>query len=178
MTQAELAARLRREAPANDKMLTGTAFHKLLEDPPDEITTAEVNGIKFRIDCDAEIVLPQIREIRASKIYEVGGVVVTLSGGCDGITGNKVSDHKLTFRPEPENYFESFQWRAYLDIFNADVFEYHMYHAKDDDGVIVIKDVSTLRLYRYPGMEVDLILGIADLVGFARENLPEKFTEA
>lgn len=176
METEELVARLRRQSVPNAKMLMGTAFHAVLENPPDVIDTVEMNGFRFRIDCDAEIILPQIREIRASKEYFVNGVTVTLSGGCDGITGNEVTDHKLTFRPEPENYLDSFQWKAYLDIYHADIFTYYLYHAKEDREVISICDISALKLYRYPGMEDDVRDGISDLVSFAKEHLPEKFS--
>lgn len=177
MTTAELVARLRRESAPNDKMLIGTAFHKMLENPPDELNEVTQDGFTFRIDCDAEIILPQVREIRATKEYHIGGLDVTLTGGCDGITGTKVYDHKLTFRPEPENYFQSYQWRAYLDIYNADSFTYYLYHAIEDGDKISIKEVSQLDMYRYPGMVEDLEDGILEMVEFAREHLPEKIEQ-
>lgn len=178
METSELVSRLRRESAPNDKMLMGTAFHSILEDPPDVIDVVEKDGFTFKVECDAEIALPQVREIRATKTYLINGVLVTLTGGCDGITGNKVSDHKLTFNPKPENYFDSFQWKAYLDIFQADVFNYLLYHGKEGKGKeIMIRDVSTLTLYRYPSMVADLEAGIRDLVEFALEYLPEKIKE-
>lgn len=174
MTTAELIQRLKHESPPNEKMLAGTAFHAILENPPgDTLDEVEMNGIKFRFDCDATIHLPQVREIRANKNYQVDGRTITLSGGTDGIDGNTVYDHKLTFRPAPENYFDSFQWRAYLSIYGADKFVYYLYHGKEDDGVIRIVDVSELPMYRYPGMEEDLIGGIRDLVQFMESNAPE-----
>lgn len=177
MTAEDLASRLRREAPANESMLIGTAWHSVLEDPPEKIEFIEKNGYNFQIDCDAEISLPQIKEIRADKQYDIDGYKVSLSGGCDGITGNTVYDHKLTFKPNPENYFDSYQWRAYLDIFEADKFIYYPYHAKqDDDGLIRIVDVSEMPLYRYPDMETDLKTGIRNLLSFCREYMPEKLS--
>lgn len=172
MTAEDLQQRLLREAEPNEKMLMGTAFHAVLEDPPAEINTIEKNGFTFRIDCDSEITIPPVREIRANNHYMINGIDVCLTGGCDGIDGRKVIDHKLTFNPNPDTYFESFQWRAYLDIFSADVFEYYLYHATEKKGEVVIKDISTLKMYRYPDMVHDLRQGIADLVEFIRENMP------
>lgn len=178
MTTEELISRLRRESPPNRAMAMGTAWHAILEQPPaDELVVVERDGFTFLIECDAEITLPQIREIRAEKTYVVDGVTVTLTGGCDGITGNVVTDHKLTARPDPEKYLDSYQWRAYLDIYGADVFEYILYQALDQEakGQVIIKDVVPFRFYRYPEMVSDLISGIRDFVEFARAHLPERF---
>lgn len=178
MTTEELISRLRRESPPNRAMAMGTAWHSILENPPsDELLAVERDGFTFLIECDADIELPQVREIRAEKTYMVDGVLVTLTGGCDGITGNVVTDHKLTARPDPEKYLDSYQWRAYLDIYGADVFEYILYHALDreKDGQVIIKDVMPFRFYRYPEMASDLISGIRDFVEFAKAHLPERF---
>lgn len=173
MTKDEMIGRLLRTEPPNEKMRMGTAFHSILENPPDELDVVEKDGYTFIIECDAEITIPQIREIRAKKTYTVDNVDVTLTGGCDGITANKISDHKLTFRPNPENYFDSYQWRAYLDIYNADIFEYLIYHGNAKGNNVKIKDVSTMSLYRYPGMVDDLKAGIAELLEFVRAYVPE-----
>lgn len=179
MTVDELAARLMGRPEPSRQMEAGTAWHSVLENPPSEpLSAITCNGFHFVIECDAEITLPQVREIRAARAYQVGGVEVRLSGGCDGISGNVVTDHKLTARPDPENYLNSYQWRAYLDIFGADVFEYILYAAKDDGDVIRIRDVAPFRFYRYPGMSDDLMRGIRDYVEFCRDYLPEKLQEA
>ena len=172
MTKEELIGRLLRTEPANEKMLMGTAWHSVLENPPDELTTIEKDGFTFQVECNAEIILPQVREVRANKTYFVDGVEVTLTGKVDGITGNEIDDHKLTFNSNPENYMESYQWRAYLDIFNADVFKYIVYSAYDN-GVITIRDIYPMKVYRYPQMIADLESGIRDLLGFVKEHVPE-----
>ena len=183
MTTEELVSRLRREEPPNRAMAMGTAWHSVLENPPaDELLAVERDGFTFLVECDAEITLPQIREIRAEKTYLIDGLTVTLTGGCDGITGNVVTDHKLTARPDPEKYLDSYQWRAYLEIYSADVFEYILYHALDrgeeKGNQVIIKDVSPFRFYRYPGMENDLLAGIREFVEFARVHLPERLQKA
>lgn len=179
MTVEDLISRLRREATPNRAMSIGTAWHSILEEPPeDELAAVKKDGFTFLVECDAEIQLPQIREIRAEKTYAVDGIDVTLTGGCDGISGNVVTDHKMTARPDPDKYLESYQWRAYLDIYDADVFEYILYHGIDlgeeKGNQIIIKDVSPFRFYRYPGMLDDLIVGIRDYLDFVRAHMPEK----
>jgi hypothetical protein len=174
MTIDDIRQRILRTSPTNEKMKIGTAWHLILESPPEEINTIERDGIIFRVDCEKTIILPQIREIRANKIYYINSEEINISGQCDGISGNKITDHKLTFNPNIETYFDSYQWKSYLDIFNADIFEYILYLAKEEKGVVVIKDVITFCVYRYPNMQEDLIKGIGDLVNFAKKYIPEK----
>lgn len=171
----EIKGRLLRTAEPNEQMQIGTAWHSILENPPDEIRKIERNGFRFRVDCDFSLELPQIREIRAQKSYRIGDYSVSLTGGCDGVSGSLVSDHKLTFKPNPESYFDSYQWKAYLDIFGGDTFRYYIYSARQDrkTGEIVIYDISTMSLYRYPEMQNDLLVGIRELVEFCREWVPE-----
>lgn len=173
MPKEELIGRLLRTEPPNEQMLMGTAWHSVLENPPETINSIKRGGFEFIVECDAEIVLPQIREIRSEKTYFIDGVKVTLTGKVDGITGNMVDDHKLTFNPNPENYLNAYQWKAYLDIYNADIFEYIIYHGFADEKTITIRDVSTMRLYRYPKMKKDLEFGISELLGFVKSYVPQ-----
>ena len=174
VSDEQMKRQLLRREPANERMNIGTAWHSVMEEiSSDQILEAEKNGYVFRVDCDCEVILPQIYEIRAKKDYDIDGYTVTLSGKTDGISGNKITDHKLTFNPHPENYFEAYQWRAYLDIFNADSFEYIIYAAKQNGRKITIYDVDKMTMYRYPGMEKDIEKGIRDLLGFIKERVPE-----
>jgi hypothetical protein len=117
--------------------------------------------------------MPQVVEVRASKTYHVGGYDVALTGKVDGITGNMINDHKLTFRSDVENYFGSYQWRAYMDIFNADYFTYYIYAAKEKNNHVTITDISSFTVYRYPGMVADLENGINNMVQFIKTQIPE-----
>lgn len=172
-TKEDLVGSLLRTEPPNDKMMMGTAWHSILENPPDVIDEVEKDGFVFKVECDGEIFLPQVREIRATKDYVVDDCVVTLTGGCDGITAYEVGDHKLTFRPNPENYLESYQWRAYLDIYDADVFKYFIYHGVQKGKTVSIKDFSTMKMYRYPNMFEDIMVGVRGLLGFVNDHVPE-----
>lgn len=173
MTVEDMRKRLTHTEPPNEKMAIGTAWHSILEDPPDSISEIEKNGITFRIECEYGVILPQVREIRAEAVYHIGHDEITLSGGCDGISGNIITDHKLTFRENLDTYFESYQWRAYLDIFNADIFQYYLYSAKQSKDAVVITDMSEIKMYRYPELKDDVIKGIRDLLIFVNEYIPE-----
>lgn len=180
MPLEDIRGRLLRTKEPNEQMKMGTAWHSILENPPDEIDTIEKDGFTFKVECDCHLLLPQIREIRAEKDYPIDNYTVALTGGTDGITANLVTDHKLTFKPNPETYFDSYQWRAYLDIFGADVFQYYIYSARQDrkTGEIVIYDISPMSMYRYPEMVEDLTSGIRDLVGFCKEWVPELWKQS
>lgn len=178
MTAQELQQRLRGEVPASRKMDAGTAWHAVLENPPAEVDVIESQGFTFRVECDATLRLPQVREIRAERTYCIDGEPVTLSGGCDGITALLVGDHKLTERPDVERYAQAYQWRAYLELFNATAFDYWLWHAAEKDGVFVIRDMHAVRFWRYPEMHDDLMAGLRDFVEFARFFLPERFDDA
>lgn len=172
MTVDDMIERLLRTSKPNEQMKMGTALHSILEDPPNEIDRIERDGFTFIFDCDSTISIPQVREIRAEKEYITNGINVVLTGKCDGITANQVDDHKLTFRPNPENYFSSYQWWAYLDIFDADKFRYIIYSARKKGRTVTIYDVSELTVYRYPEMEKDLLVGLSGLVEFIKYYVP------
>ncbi len=54
MTTEELVARLRRESPPNRAMAMGTAWHSVLEEPPeDELLLVERDGFTFIVEADA-----------------------------------------------------------------------------------------------------------------------------
>lgn len=172
----EIIARLRRELGPTLSMQAGTAWHSVLENPPaDTLEYIERGGFEFQIDAEAEILLPQITELRAERTYLVDGCEVTMSGRVDGLSGNVVYDHKLTENADAEYRFVALQWRAYLSLFSADAFEYVLYQANFDKLPIRIFDVSKLRLYRYPEMEADLLDALREFVEFARVHLPERF---
>lgn len=178
-TLAKVLQDLRGESPRTESMLAGTALHKFLENSGDAIVTEfEQDGYTFRFDCDDEISLAPVRELKGWKDYVVDGVNVRIVGKVDGIHGIRVDDHKFTSRWDAEKFTNSTQWRCYLDIFNARQFRYNVFVGrKNKDGIYVIREFHQLPLYRYPGMEQDVVRAIEHFVGFAREHLPEKFTE-
>jgi len=107
-----------------DAMSKGTAFHSALEKAATgNYSTVSANGYTFAFTCDAEIVLPKTREIRMSKDY--GGIIV--SGQCDGIAGRVIDDHKTSHQFDAEDHLEGWQHKFYLDIFDADVFRWHVW---------------------------------------------------
>lgn len=175
----DLLARLRRQAPPTPAMLAGTAFHKALE-TFDQGTAAEISadGHLFMIEADAELDLPSIREIKATRDYRVGDVLVTLVGKVDAVLGKRIDDHKLTGSYDAERFMAGYQWRIYLEVFGADKFRWNIFEGADvagGDRVWKIRALHKLTMHRYPGMAADVERQVAAFVDFARIHLPEKF---
>lgn len=168
-TVEDLIERLTSFTPT-PQMLAGTAFHAALEQAPyGEHDQLSANGYAFILP-EGTLALPQVRELRASKAY--GPLVV--SGCADIVVGRRVEDHKTTARFDAERYLSGYQWRFYLDIFDADVFRWNVFEIRNTKGLIYeVADMQTLETYRYPGMHEDCAQLAADFYEFARVHLPD-----
>lgn len=168
-TTDDLVARLTTFEPT-PQMLAGTAFHAALEAAVDgEHSTLYANGYTFHLP-DAELVLPSIRELRATGNY--GALQVT---GCvDALHGKRVDDHKTTSRFDAERYLAGYQWRFYLDLFGADVFRWNVFELRElKSHVYEVAEPQTLETYRYPGLHEDCSRLAAEFHEFARVHLPD-----
>lgn len=174
---AELLTRLRREAPPSESMLAGTALHGALEACQDgSLTEIEADGFRFTLDFDAELDLAVTREMKATRDYKVNGHVVTLVGKVDAVHGRRIEDHKFTSRYDAERFLGSYQWRIYLDLFDADQFRWNVFEGREvGERHYTIKHLHQLTTHRYPDMEDDIRRELAGYVAFAAEHLPERF---
>lgn len=155
---------------SSEAMSRGTAFHAALEKALEgEYMTVEAQGYTFAFTCDAELYLPKTREIRQGKDY--GGIIV--SGQCDGIEGKRIIDHKTVQQFDAEYQLDGWQHRFYLDIFEADRFDWHLWevaelksskkhfdpHGQDfaetEPRAYEVYGHHLLTQYRYPAMEDD-----------------------
>ena len=172
-----LLLQLRRESEPTEAMIAGTALHKALETVSfGEFVGLEADGYTFSFETDAEIALPTIREVKATKSYEIGNCLVTLVGKVDAIHGKRVDDHKFTSRYDAERFLDSYQWRVYLDVFGADEFRWNVFEGRESaPRNYLITAIHPLIMHRYPGMEDDVRRELAEYVGFARRFLPERF---
>lgn len=180
MELADLIARLKHLAPSSEMMEAGTALHKALETAePGEHNGFELDGFTFSFETDAEIDLPPIREGKATKEFTVGDVVATVVGKVDAMHGRWIADHKFTVRFDADRYLNSYQWRLYLDIFDADEFRWNVFEAIESaPRNYLIRNFHPLRIHRYPGMAEDVAREVAEFVQFARQHLPERFVRA
>jgi hypothetical protein len=140
---------------STESMSRGTAFHAALETACEgEYSIVEAQGYRFAFTCEAELYLPKTREIRRSKDY--GGIIV--SGQCDGIEGKRIIDHKTVQQFDAEYHLDGWQHRFYLDIFEADRFDWHIWEVaamKDDPKTYEVYAHHLLTQYRYPALEED-----------------------
>lgn len=167
-----LVAFLTVDAPT-PSMMAGTAFHEALE--RSEYGVHDVlyaQGYTFQLP-DAELVIPQIREIRGYKHY--GELMVT--GKLDCLDGKRVDDHKTTGRIDVERYLQGYAWRFYLDIFGADLFRWNIFELRELEPMVYeVSDPQLLEITRYPGMHDDCMQLALDYLAFAKEHLPNGST--
>lgn len=170
-TPSQLVARLTDFQPS-EAMLAGTAFHLALEHAvPGDYDKLEANGYTFILP-DAAIALPDVRELRTYGFY--GDLHVT--GQVDGLHGKRVEDHKTTAGFRPDGYLEGYQWRYYLDLFDADVFRWNVFEITADPKVektFRVKPPHFLEQCRYPGMHDDCMDLASQFYDFARRFMPD-----
>ncbi len=171
-----LVRRLRRLDPPSEQMLAGTALHKALELADDgDYTKLEADGYVFTADLDAVLAIPALREIKAEKVYSIDGRPVLMVGKVDAVEGRRVDDHKSTARFDPDRFVQSYQWRFYLDIFDADHFRWNVFETKElGPKVYLINSVQCLEQWRYPGMREDCEAVLSRFLGFVDVHLPER----
>lgn len=179
MTTEALIAQLSGRGEPSEKMLAGTAFHEQLENLKDDepLDDFERNGLTFKVNLSGEFFLPRVQEVKTEMVYPILGTRTTLVGKADAVYGRHVFDHKLTETFDAEKYTDSFQWRAYLVLFDADKFTYNCFTGKEKNGVWIVSELNRLTVNRYAGMEKELQVAVHDLVQFIRNNVPKRLND-
>ena len=183
----EFLRHMRRERPPTPLMERGIAFHSAMEqaikDGVDEHHVLTANGWVFPIarGADVEIPVAGCRSEEAGSLrYE--DIDVTLTGRADVMceSGPSLWDFKTTQRsPDLEAYYWRWQWRAYLEMFEAYKFtylvfklmpapEYGMKELGNQQCAMVV-GADHLDLYRYAGMGDDVRGAVHSLSKLLRE---------
>lgn len=174
----DLLIRLRGEEPPGPNMLASRAFHKMLEQSQGgELYKATAGEYDFVFAIDEDIALPQLRELKAEKVLDTPSGPVTLVGKVDGLHGLTITDWKLTERFEAERYADSYQWRSYLSMFNADRFVYDVFVCRYDGPHVYIYDYHRLPFYAYPGMADDVYREVCGLAEIVAKYVPQKIQQ-
>ncbi|MHB1799392.1 MAG: hypothetical protein ACYCUI_14015 [Vulcanimicrobiaceae bacterium] len=175
-TLEDIVARLTHFEPT-EAMKAGTAFHKALEMiNPGDYSALEANGYTFIMPENGELSVPDVRELRLFKEY--GPLRVT--GQVDAVRGKSVKDYKTTASFSPDGYFEGCQWRFYLDIFEANVFEWIIFEISPDPKrpmVYRVKAPHVLAQVRYPALHDDCMRLAQDFHDFAQRYLPSEYAD-
>lgn len=150
-------------------MAAGTAFHAAMEvAEPGEHERLQSGDYTF-LFVGGQVDLPAIRELRAFGMF--GPLRVT--GQCDALQGRTVIDHKTTSRFDAERYLSGYQWRYYLELFGADVFQWNVFEIREvGDKVFTVQPPQVLRAYRYPGMREDCDRLAGEFYEFASAHMP------
>jgi len=201
----KLLRRLRREEPETIEMRAGKALHRFLEtgaqpghtfglsldesilNTPfdDGYQSIDIDGFRFDFSrLEATLPLQPLREIKAEKEYIINGTSVMLVGKVDGMDGLAIDDHKFTTSYfTPDRYFDAYQWRLYLDIYEANRFKYNIFIGKGlgkegkietgSDGIARVKltDFVPFPLVRYPELHADCLRVLGEYVEFAKRYL-------
>lgn len=146
--------------PETIEMAAGTALHQALETlsfcndyATNEVDTVSSGDYRFDFNCQAEIVVPTIKESEFAKQY--GDIMVT--GHVDGLIGNMVIDYKTTKQFDWDRYMESYQWRFYLDMSGCNQFLYQIFVIKPfgPEKCFSIVDSHKIKQFRYPELHQD-----------------------
>lgn len=176
MALETLERQIRREEPPNEKMLRGRAFHDVLERPRECFIRDqdgghyESGGYSFSGDGMNSV----LTHIPPDRVPEVKAEVVidgvTLVGKADALHGLTAYEFKFTERVDVENYFDSFQWRAYLQLFGITRVRYLLCQGKDGGGFLSVYSVLPMDMYRYPSVSEDVRRLTADCAKFITER--------
>lgn len=168
----ELLLRLNRKQSPTDKMMVGRALHSILENPEEYYVKPIYifDGIIFEANLIKELLKDKVnaREVKANKLYSK----TLVSGVADGLSGLFVIEYKISFNSfDIERYMNSYQWRFYIDMFEAIGAEYVIIVL---DNAMQAKDIIRFKLYRYDGLQNDLINLIKDFELFLLNNFGGK----
>lgn len=183
MTFEDFVAGLRKETPPTPQMIAGRALHKLLEKTTSEteFVSAERDGFNFFFECDIEMSLPIVRELKGEITIYTSVGPVTLVGFVDGMD-DAIYDYKLSGHFDAERYNGSYQWRCYLMMFKGRRFVYRVFVGKErangtgfDNKPFsewAITEYHELPLYAYPGMEDDVAREVDRFARLLVEHAP------
>lgn len=176
-----LISRLTKQDPPTPQMEAGRAFAKLVEHASERaLFEEEQDGWTFFFHFDAEITWPHVRELKTEMVIQTPVGPATLVVVCDAMDG-RVHDAKLTESIDVERYLDSLQWRAYLAMFGAKEFVYHLFKAKyerepgrtDEGGTyhkgavrkgpVMIEGYEAVRFFAYPKMREDVERAVCEL---------------
>lgn len=135
--------------------LRGKAFHKCMECAQDgETELLQADGFTFLFDIDCEIALPKRREVKLAKEYGP----LTVSARIDGGEGKVVSDYKSTASFDADRYQLGYQWRYYLDMTEAERFDWHIFEVSEittEPGAYRVRAYHKMSQWRYPDLHRD-----------------------
>lgn len=177
-TEEALLAAIKGEFKGTEKTAIGQAFHRIIEkynQPTVEKNLVDsVSGITFTkeqasVANEYRQLYPAAREVPSSKIYEARHLKFKVNCRADALEGLRIRDIKFTFKPPHYvDYFNSFQWRIYCDIYQAESFAYDIFECRGFKGLVNNRFEGSIEFHPpyemlpYDGMQAE----IDDLIRF------------
>jgi hypothetical protein len=152
-----------------EQMKAGSAFHKALETAMEgDYTVVSADDYVFYFNQEMEIALPALREMSVSKDYR--GLLV--KGRVDGMNGKVLTELKTTETFDPDRYLEGLQWKFYLDMTDADRFDWHVFQMKEvGPKEYDVFSYHPMTQYRYRGLRDECERWARDYKQFAENYL-------
>lgn len=161
-------------------MAVGRGFETLITS---DVTAFEVNNIIY----DEALILKGKQIINNYPVRKYQSKVTkdiilttgihTLVGMADIICGDIVIDIKTTANFKYDRYINSWQWKAYLYLFETDVFEYTVFEIQDKNNLVSLVDCHIFQCYSYSEMQKDLINILESFTDFIEKNNLQQYFE-
>lgn len=132
--------------------------------------------LQFAISDDVELTLPPVREMTLGATYQTRIGEVWVSGRVDGYDAVEVTDHKFQGNPDAEAISETYQWRIYLDLAQAQRFRWNLFTIKEPlkgESAWRVTGHSALTTYAYPAMHDDCVRVIDEAATAIERYAPE-----
>lgn len=168
-----------------EAMIRGTAFHSILENP----AKYKVNDLYIcdNIEFKEEIITESIKhvnydfpfEVRGHSFKEINGETIELKGFVDQLQGLEINEHKTKWSTfKYEDYYNSMQWKMYLDMFEAEKINYKVFVLYAGAEGIKLNDIKVFNFEIYKGMETNINDFLSVFVTWINnKNLREYFGE-
>ena len=167
ITTDQLVERITKPYQATRKMQLGTAIHDILENYHNRyIAESDIfissNGFRFEADIidkmSSQIDQDAPFEIKEVKIFELENEAVEVVGKVDQLHGGIIYENKTTWSGfNSDKYYDSYQWRYYLDMFEAELLIYNVFCLSETKKKgIELKEINKLKFTHYPTMASDV----------------------
>lgn len=185
MSEADLVASLKHEGVPTPGLLIGRAFDAIVCEPFHYQVPGGYlcDGYSFGDD-DMALVFAAldpriIWQVKTAKVWPLPTDAPTVVAKADGVLGQRLIENKTTLSSfDFAHYERGYQWKFYLDLFEAPAIEYHVFRLNDHgNGVIDVRDVETFMLYPYPALHDDCSELLTQFLDFIKAKHLELYFE-